>query len=483
MLPRIALTSGEPAGIGPDVCLSLAARQLDCDLVCLGDREMLAGRAQALGLKVALRPYDRTSRRHIPGTLVVAHHPLLTPAVAGRLEPRNSPYVVHLLERASDGARSGEFAAIATAPVHKSAINDAGIPFTGHTEFFAARTGAPRPVMMLATRSLRVALATTHLPLASVSAAITGDLLCEVLEILNRDLTRWWGIARPRIAVCGLNPHAGESGHLGDEETRVIAPAIARMRERGLRLAGPLPADTVFVPRVLADFDVVLAMYHDQGLPVIKHAGFETAVNVTLGLPILRTSVDHGTALELAGTGRADASSMVAAVDLAAQGRRPLRVVGNLPYNISTPLLFHLLQSVGDIQDMHVMLQREVVARMAAHAGDAAYGRLTVMLSPWVEIERLFDVGPGAFQPPPQVWSAVARLVVRATPAFAPCPAFPAVVAAAFSHRRKTLRNALRGLATAEQIEGSGVDPSARPETVSPVLFNAIASKVKLSPG
>ncbi len=317
MLPRIALTSGEPAGVGPDVCLAVAARQLDCDLVCLGDREMLAERARALGMKVELRQYDRTPRRHVPGTLTVEHQPLPVPAIAGRLEARNSPYVVRLLERACDGALGGEFAAIVTAPVHKGVINDAGIPFTGHTEFFAERTHASRPVMMLATASLRVALATTHLPLARVSDAITGESLCEVLEILDRDLARWWGITRPRIAVCGLNPHAGEGGHLGDEEIRVIAPAIARMRERGLRIAGPLPADTAFVPRVLADFDVVLAMYHDQGLPVIKHAGFDDAVNVTLGLPILRTSVDHGTALDLAGTGRADAGSMAAAIDLA----------------------------------------------------------------------------------------------------------------------------------------------------------------------
>jgi 4-hydroxythreonine-4-phosphate dehydrogenase len=318
-VPRIALTSGEPAGIGPDVCLAIAARQLDCDLVCLGDREMLAERARTLKIDVALRPYDRASQRHVPGTLAVEHHPLRAPTVAGRLDARNGPYVLHLLERACDGAVNGEFAAIVTAPVHKGVINDAGIPFTGHTEFLADRTRAPRPVMMLATASLRVALATIHLPLARVSAAITADLLCEVLEILDRDLARWWAIERPRIAVCGLNPHAGESGHLGDEEIKVITPAIARMRERGLRLSGPLPADTVFVPRVLADFDVVLAMYHDQGLPVIKHSGFESAVNVTLGLPILRTSVDHGTALDLAGTGLADAGSMVAAIELAVQ--------------------------------------------------------------------------------------------------------------------------------------------------------------------
>lgn len=317
MLPRIALTSGEPAGIGPDVCLSLATRQLDCGLVCLGDREMLAERARTLGMKVELQPYDRASRRHVPGTLAVEHHPLRVPAVAGRLDARNGPYVIELLERACGGALGGEFAAIVTAPVHKGVINDAGIPFTGHTEFLADRTHAPRPVMMLATASLRVALATTHLPLARVSGAITGELLCEVLEILDRDLARWWAIDRPRIGVCGLNPHAGESGHLGDEEIRVIAPAIARMRERGLRITGPLPADTAFVPRVLAGFDAVLAMYHDQGLPVIKHAGFESAVNVTLGLPILRTSVDHGTALDLAGTGRADSGSIAAAIELA----------------------------------------------------------------------------------------------------------------------------------------------------------------------
>lgn len=318
-MPRIALTSGEPAGIGPDVCLAIAARQLDCELVCLGDREMLAERARALGVTVELRPYDKASSRHIPGTLAVEHHPLRAPVVAGRLDARNGPYVLSLLERACDGAVSGEFAAIVTAPAHKGAINDAGIPFTGHTEFLAERTHAPRPVMMLATTSLRVALATTHLPLARVSEAITADLLCEVLAIVDRDLARWWGIDRPRIAVCGLNPHAGESGHLGDEEIRVITPAIARMRARGLRISGPLPADTAFVPRVLADFDVVLAMYHDQGLPVIKHSGFESAVNVTLGLPILRTSVDHGTALDLAGTGLADAGSMAAAIDLAVQ--------------------------------------------------------------------------------------------------------------------------------------------------------------------
>jgi 4-hydroxythreonine-4-phosphate dehydrogenase len=317
VLPRIALTSGEPAGIGPDLCLAIAARELDCDLVCLGDRQLLSERARSLGLQVELRPYDGTARPHVPGTLRIEHHPLLAPALPGQADTRNGRWVIELLERACDGALAGEFAAIVTAPVHKAIINDAGIAFTGHTEFFAERTHAARPVMMLATSSLRVAVATTHLPLAAVSAAITGELLCEVLGVIHRDLARWWGIERPRIAVCGLNPHAGEGGHLGEEEIRVIAPAIARMRERGLQVVGPLPADTAFVPRVLADFDVVLAMYHDQGLPVVKHAAFDTAVNVTLGLPILRTSVDHGTALDLAGTGRADPGSLRAAIELA----------------------------------------------------------------------------------------------------------------------------------------------------------------------
>lgn len=316
MRARIALTTGEPAGVGPELCLAMAARAFDCELVCLGDRQLLAGRAQQLGLGVSLRAYDKADADGGPGTLTVEHHPLHNPGVAGRLDVRNAHYVIGLLERAVQGTLAGEFAAIVTAPVHKGIINDAGIPFTGHTEFFAERTAAS-PVMMLASGPLRVALATTHLPLREVSAALTIDSLCTTLAILDGDLKRWWGMERPRIAVCGLNPHAGEGGHLGDEEIRVIAPAVERMRRAGLELQGPLPADTVFVPHVLAGFDAVLAMYHDQGLPVLKHAGFDTAVNVTLGLPILRTSVDHGTALELAGTGRADCGSLVAAIELA----------------------------------------------------------------------------------------------------------------------------------------------------------------------
>ena len=322
-LPRIALTSGEPAGIGPELCLAIARRELPCELVCLADRNLLGERAARLGLDIELRTYngpqaaDRPAVRHEAGTLLIEHHPLAAPSVPGRLDTANSRYVLDLLDRATDGATAGEFSAIVTAPVHKSVIADSGVPFTGHTEYLAARTHAALPVMMLASQAMRVALATTHLPLKDVSAAITIDSLCKIVTILHHDLEKWWGIPQPRIAVCGLNPHAGESGHLGDEEIRVIGPAIALLKERGIDVSGPLPADTAFVPRILADFDAVLAMYHDQGLPVIKHAGFDTAVNITLGLPILRTSVDHGTALDLAGTGRADPSSLASAISLA----------------------------------------------------------------------------------------------------------------------------------------------------------------------
>jgi 4-hydroxythreonine-4-phosphate dehydrogenase len=319
-LPRIALTSGEPAGVGPELCLALAARALPCELVCLGDLGLLEARARALSGAVALRRWPGAgggAHPHVAGTLVVEHHALAVQSVAGRLDTANAPYVLALLDRAIDGALAGEFAALVTAPVHKGVINDAGVPFSGHTEYLAQRTHAARAVMLLTNGSLRVALATTHLPLHAVSAAITQDLLCETAAVLQRDLQRWWGIEAPRIAVCGLNPHAGESGYLGDEELKTIAPAITRMRAAGIDASGPLPADTVFIPRILADFDAVLAMYHDQGLPVVKHAGFEQAVNVTLGLPILRTSPDHGTALDLAGKGVADVGSLAAALQLA----------------------------------------------------------------------------------------------------------------------------------------------------------------------
>jgi 4-hydroxythreonine-4-phosphate dehydrogenase len=320
-IPRVVLTSGEPAGVGPELCLALAARDWPCELVCLADAALLAERARPLGLSVTLRPYARTDRlertRHQPHTLVVAHVPLRAPSVPGQLAPQNSAYVLALLDRAIDGALAREFDAVVTAPVHKAVINLAGVSFTGHTEYFAERTQAAHPVMMLTAGSLRVALATTHVPLAAVSAALSVASLSDTAAVLARALQRDFGIRAPRIAVCGLNPHAGEGGLLGEEEQKVIGPAIEAMRRAGIDASGPLPADTVFVPHVLERFDAVLAMYHDQGLPVVKHAGFDRAVNVTLGLPVVRTSADHGTALDLAGTGRADSGSLAAALGLA----------------------------------------------------------------------------------------------------------------------------------------------------------------------
>lgn len=310
--PRLALTCGEPAGIGPDICAQVGAQLLrdaaDFDVVCLIDADLLAARAAQLGLQQYIGPQ-----------FSILHLPLAVPAIAGRLDPRNAHWVLQLLDRAMDGCFSREFDAIVTAPVQKSVINDAGVAFTGHTEYLAQRCGVARPVMMLAADSLRVALATTHLPLQEVSGAITGASLDEILDILQRDLRSKWGIAAPRIGVCGLNPHAGESGHLGREEIDTITPAIERARARGIAASGPWPADTIFTPRQLENFDVVLAMFHDQGLPVLKYAGFGSAVNITLGLPLIRTSVDHGTALDLAGTGKAEHGSLLAAVRLAAQ--------------------------------------------------------------------------------------------------------------------------------------------------------------------
>ncbi len=314
--PRIALTSGEPAGIGPELCAQVAAlREFDCDLVCLGDRGLLAERASSARVGLDLLEPGAPGRGR--PSLQVEHHALATRAQPGRLDPANAGYVVGLLDAALDGIANGRFDAMVTAPVHKGVINDSGRPFTGHTEYLAERTGTPRPVMLLVADRLRVALATTHLPLRDVPGAITAEVLDETLRILDADLRRLWRIVRPRIAVLGLNPHAGESGHLGDEELRVIIPSVARARAAGIDAFGPLPADTAFVPRELARCDAVLAMYHDQGLPVLKHAGFGHAVNVTLGLPIIRTSVDHGTALDLAGSGRADPGSLEAAIRLA----------------------------------------------------------------------------------------------------------------------------------------------------------------------
>lgn len=319
-LAPIALTAGEPAGIGPELCLALAAQERDWPLVCLADRVCLAQRAQRIGLSIGLEDYSPGAPvTCAAGRLSVLHQPLAAAAIPGHLDPLNARTVIAHIDRAVDGCLSGEFSALVTAPVQKSLIKAAGVDFMGHTEYIATRVRAPLPVMMLVAGPLRVALATTHLPLREVSGALSIALLVQELQIMAHDLARDWALPRARIAVCGLNPHAGEGGHLGDEEQRIIGPAIREVRSAGLEVTGPLPADTVFVPRQLEQFDAVLAMYHDQGLPVLKHAGFGNAVNVTLGLPIVRTSVDHGTALDLAGTGRADAGSLLAAVQLAAR--------------------------------------------------------------------------------------------------------------------------------------------------------------------
>ena len=307
--PRLAVTSGEPAGIGPDICLALAVAELPAQVVVVGDRTLIEARARRLGVSSA--------------GLEIHHVPLRAAVEPGRLDPANARYVLDVLDVALAGCQDGSFAAMVTAPVHKGVINDAGIAFTGHTEYLAAKTQTPRVVMMLAGTGehagLRVALATTHLPLREVPDAITAAELTTTLRILHGDLVAKFGIARPRILVAGLNPHAGEGGHLGREEIEVISPVLAALRAEGMDLVGPLPADTLFTPRVLAGSDAQLAMYHDQGLAVLKYAAFDEGINITLGLPVLRTSVDHGTALDLAGSGRADPRSLFAAVRLAAE--------------------------------------------------------------------------------------------------------------------------------------------------------------------
>jgi 4-hydroxythreonine-4-phosphate dehydrogenase len=332
-LPRIAITAGEPAGIGPEIVARLAATDIAADLVAIADPDLMAQAARAIGVDLRWRVFDAAAApaTRAPGELRIVPMSLTAAAVPGTLDPRNASYVLATLARAADGATSGEFDAIVTAPVHKGVINDAGVPFTGHTEFFAQRARREVVMMLVVTGGhgarnggdLRVALATTHLPLAKVPGAITRAALVRTLRILCDELILRFGIAAPRIAVLGLNPHAGEGGHLGREEIDEIAPAIVQLRAAGFDVAGPLPADTAFVPAQLARFDAVLAMYHDQGLPVLKHAGFGHAVNVTLGLPYVRTSVDHGTALDLAGTGRADAGSLIAATRLAIRLARP----------------------------------------------------------------------------------------------------------------------------------------------------------------
>ncbi|MGF6147405.1 4-hydroxythreonine-4-phosphate dehydrogenase 1 [Kingella potus] len=322
-LPVIAVTSGEPAGIGPDICLGLAGSPLPCRSVVLGDRHLLARRAAMLGRQAAVRDFD-PARPPEAGALEVLHLPLAAPCEAGRLNPANASYVLNLLDTAYAGITRGTFAAMVTAPLHKGVINDAqsGRPaafFSGHTEYLAQKSGTEHVVMMLAGGGLRVALATTHLPLKDVPAALTRESLCATVRILHGDLQRKFGIAAPRILAAGLNPHAGEGGHLGSEENDTIIPALEALRAEGIDVRGPYPADTLFQPFLLRGADAVLAMYHDQGLPVLKYASFGQGVNITLGLPFVRTSVDHGTALDLAGSGRADGGSLIEAVKTAVQ--------------------------------------------------------------------------------------------------------------------------------------------------------------------
>lgn len=317
--PRVVITPGEPAGIGPDLVIKLAQQSWLAELVVCASPALLYERARLLGLPLTLHHYipGQVPRQQAAGSLTVLPVELNSPSDPGHLCQANSHYVLETLTRACDGCLNGEFAALITGPVHKGIINDAGIAFSGHTEFLAESAECDKVVMMLATDTLRVALATTHLPLKEVSAAITHASLTEVITILHHDLQNKFACRDPHILVCGLNPHAGEGGHLGYEEIDTIIPVVDKLRQQGMRLTGPLPADTLFQPKYLQQADAVLAMYHDQGLPVLKYQGFGRAVNITLGLPFIRTSVDHGTALELAGSGMADAGSFMTALNLA----------------------------------------------------------------------------------------------------------------------------------------------------------------------
>lgn len=320
MAKRFALTAGEPAGIGPDLCLMLAAKAQPHPVITIASQGLLAQRATELGLTVellAVNPLAWPEQPAPANSLYVWDVPLAEPVVTGQLNPNNAQYVLDTLNRAGYGCLGKDFAGMITAPVHKGVINEAGIPFSGHTEFLAELTHTPQVVMMLATEGLRVALVTTHLPLREVADAITAERLTQVTRILHQDLVSKFGVAQPKILVCGLNPHAGEGGHLGREEIEVIEPTLKQLRAEGMDLVGPLPADTLFTPRLLANCDAVLSMFHDQGLPVLKHKGFGAAVNITLGMPIIRTSVDHGTALDLAGTGQIDLGSMQVALNTA----------------------------------------------------------------------------------------------------------------------------------------------------------------------
>lgn len=324
-LPKIVLTSGEPAGIGPDIILMAAMEAWPAQLLALGDYSLFASRAKQLNLPVLLKPYTSSllATPHTPGTLSLIDIPNKSPCIPGMLEPANASAVLAQLEMAIEMCRVGECQAMVTAPVNKAVINEACFPFKGHTEFLAAVTGADRVIMMLVSGNLRVALATTHLPLRAVPDSISTKSLLETIQIVDSHLRTLWNLEQPRIAVLGLNPHAGENGYIGEEDSTVIAPACAEARSQGACIQGPLPADSAFIADMRNNTDAYIAMYHDQGLPALKALGFNKAVNVTLGLPIIRTSVDHGTALELAGTGRADGSSLkaaiVTAISLAAQ--------------------------------------------------------------------------------------------------------------------------------------------------------------------
>ncbi|TRX54034.1 4-hydroxythreonine-4-phosphate dehydrogenase PdxA [Thalassomonas sp. M1454] len=317
MIFKIAVTPGEPASVGPDLLIQLAQENWPVQLVAIADPDMLKDRAQRLNLPLQVTIYDTDApaKAHQAGTIQVYPVKLSEPCQPGVLNPNNGSYVVETLRIACEGNMTGEFKAIVTGPVHKGLINQAGIPFSGHTEYFAQQANCIDVVMMLATPGLRVSLMTTHIPLAYVSKAITFERIQKITRILDKDLKEKFGIASPKIYVCGLNPHAGEDGHLGREEIDTIIPALESLRADGLNLVGPLPADTIFQQKYLDDADAVLAMYHDQGLPVLKYKGFGSSVNITLGLPFIRTSVDHGTAIELAGTTKADSGSFRAAIN------------------------------------------------------------------------------------------------------------------------------------------------------------------------
>ena len=313
--PVLAVASGEPSGIGPELCARLPERKWPAHLVVVGDVELIEERLERAGRALVVRPWEPGMKPET-GIFDVLHCPLACPALAGKPSPKNAAYVLSILDRALEGCMQGVFAGMVTAPVHKGVICDSGVAFSGHTEYLATKTHTPQVVMMLVGGGMRVALVTTHLPLAEVPKALTQDRLTRTLDILHRGLVENFNLPKPRILVAGFNPHAGEGGHLGNEEIDIIIPVLERLRAKGMNLIGPLPADTLFTPPKLREADAVLAMYHDQGLPVLKHASFGSGVNVTLGLPIIRTSVDHGTAFDLVGSGKADPGSLFAAVEM-----------------------------------------------------------------------------------------------------------------------------------------------------------------------